>query len=881
MLSDTLSSLPCRVRRDGVAARWVRLALACACIALASPSSAALREGEPGRLEGWEFVAPLPNSERVSPWNTVVLREGGLVDPASLSAAALEVTGTESGPHTGRIRLSTDGRTVIFAPDRPYALGERVFVNYRGGLRTARGVTLAPFGYDFTVATIDPRLQPRPQLEEFTGGPVEAGPDPGPREASPEPADLATTSDACAWPVNLPKYTVPIIDRPDPGAVFISPFTARPTDPGRLMIVDNFGQPLFFRDFPTAAMDFKRQPDGRLTYFCCFPARDHRNHFYALDETYAVVDSFGCGNGYTTDEHELQVLPNGNALVMAYDPQPVAMDRIVPRGDPEAVVVGLIIQEIDRGKDVVFQWRSWDHFSITDVMSPFIPLAGCCIDYAHGNAIEVDDDGNLLISSRNMSEITKIDRATGEIIWRFGRNAKKNQFVIENDPRGFSHQHDVRRLPNGHITVFDNGNHMSPEYSRGLEYELDEVNKVARLVWEYRNTPDTFGMFMGSMQRRENGSTMIGWGWHSKPNLTDLHPDGSKAFELHLPQGMWSYRAFRFPWSGRALVADVERLDFGSVAVGSSAVRDVVVRNETAGPLHLSCAYTTHDQFTIEVPAPLAVPAGGTFTAKVTFRPGGPAVSSGRAYVRAATSGELIAQGFDLAGLGVVNAAPEASGARASVAELWPPDRRMTPVTIEGVTDPDGDPVTIEITGVTHDEDGHGLDCPAAEIVGGVARLRAERAGGGNGRVYRVAFTATDGGGASSQGAVTVCVPHDRGGRAQPCVDDGQSVNALAACGARDRGVTTESAVAPEPALRAVRSEGGSATVAFSIPREGDVDLGLYDLAGRRIVEIDASRRTAGQHSVAWSTGGLSPGVYFYRLRAEGVSLSRPVLIVR
>jgi hypothetical protein len=141
----------------------------------------------------------------------------------------------------------------------------------------------------------------------------------------------------------------------------------------------------------------------------------------------------------------------------------------------------------------VFQWRSWDHFSILDgSVSGYVNLDSSLIDYVHGNAIELDMDGNLLLSSRHMNEITKIDRQTGEIIWRLGLNALNNQFTFVNDTRGFSHQHDIRRLANGNITLFDNGNFLVPEYSRAVEYALDEQAMTATLVWEYRNDPDAF-----------------------------------------------------------------------------------------------------------------------------------------------------------------------------------------------------------------------------------------------------------------------------------------------------------------------------------------------------------------------------------------------------
>lgn len=75
-----------------------------------------------------------------------------------------------------------------------------------------------------------------------------------------------------------------------------------------------------------------------------------------------------------------------------------------------------IIQELDQSKNVVFQWRSWDHFRITDATHE--DLTAALVDYVHANALEVDNDGNILLSSRHLDEITKIDRQTGNIIWR-------------------------------------------------------------------------------------------------------------------------------------------------------------------------------------------------------------------------------------------------------------------------------------------------------------------------------------------------------------------------------------------------------------------------------------------------------------------------------
>ena len=84
------------------------------------------------------------------------------------------------------------------------------------------------------------------------------------------------------------------------------------------------------------------------------------------------------------------------------------------------------------------------------------------------------------------SEIIKIDRENGNVIWIMG--GPTNEFTIYDDPlNGVSWQHDVSRLDNGNILIFDNGNYHDPHLSRVVEYSIDEINKTATLVWEYQN----------------------------------------------------------------------------------------------------------------------------------------------------------------------------------------------------------------------------------------------------------------------------------------------------------------------------------------------------------------------------------------------------------
>jgi hypothetical protein len=112
------------------------------------------------------------------------------------------------------------------------------------------------------------------------------------------------------------------------------------------------------------------------------------------------------------------------------------------------------------------------------------------------------------------------------------------------------------------------------------------------------------------------------------------------------------------------------------------------------------------------------------------------------------------------------NRAPDCSTAEPSLSNIWPPNHEMIDVSILGVTDADGDPVTITIDAITQDESvngkGDGNTSSDGDGVGTeIAQVRAERSGNGDGRVYEIAFTASDGSGFCA-GLVQVGVPHDK-----------------------------------------------------------------------------------------------------------------------
>jgi hypothetical protein len=134
----------------------------------------------------------------------------------------------------------------------------------------------------------------------------------------------------------------------------------------------------------------------------------------------------------------------------------------------------------------------------------------------------------------------------------------------------------------------------------------------------------------------------------------------------------------------------------------------------------------------------------------------------------------------------VTNLPPDTSNARPSQEYLWPANNKFVPIAIQGVTDPEGDTVRIDIVTVTSDEPETSRGCDKwckkdcdkhkadAYLSDGVLYLKAQRDGFGNGRVYEINFMASDDKGGLTPGKVQVKVPHSKKGNTYKCKDDGQ-----------------------------------------------------------------------------------------------------------
>jgi hypothetical protein len=509
-------------------------------------------EGEP-RSSSTQYIFPLNASIALPRATSIIIRPGPILDAATVTSSLLTVSGSFSGNHSGTFQLSDDTKTLVFTPAILFTYGERVTVKLASGIRVstgalATGALVDPVSFYFTIQS-KAKSGTTDLFSSAPGSPLQ-GAKIGHNPDYPKGVALPA-------PYPTPQFIKTIIDNPTPGAIILAPYFAAAhikPDTSYLSIINDSGKVLWGLPSLNELQDFKLNPDGRYSYF-----DEKVRKFFLMDSTLTIVDSLQCAGGYRTDFHDIEFLPHNHALMLGFDTDnDVDLSQYVAGGNRHAIIIDVVVMEIDSLKNPIFIWRSRDTggYTLSDMIEFPLGLKLPPIDAVHANTVFKDTDGNIVLSSRHLDEITKISYDSAKIMWRFG--GKHNQFTLIGDSIWFSHQHHVRRIANGDFTLFDNGNdrsyHRPPagNYSRACEYQLDEQAMTAKLVWQFDEGKTDTSTSQGSVQRLKNGNTFICWGENNYfssfgPAMTEVRPDGSIAFELSLAFPYVTYRAFRLP----------------------------------------------------------------------------------------------------------------------------------------------------------------------------------------------------------------------------------------------------------------------------------------------------------------------------------------------
>ncbi len=486
-------------------------------------SSTLFANSYPGQIL---YIHPTPNSIDVRPQSSIIIK----VDyaPNSIltkSEFVFDIKGSKSGSVTGDVKVVRN--TIVFRPNEEFNTGEIVNVNFAS--REA-GVDNLSFSFQTSdILKFDTEIS-QPHIEKLRT-PEKTDSHDGEIKIQADPTVINGVAVPADFPVLQPFVN---LDGTAPGRLFFS--VMQDANP-YIMILENNGTPYFYRRVERRTRDFKLQPTGHLSRMVT-PSSGLSDGWEVLDSNYNSMGVYAAKNGYSTDDHEFVMTKVGTYLIIAADYRTIDGRNL--RGNH--------VQEVDIATgEVVFQWLSWDHLDYQD--APHGNDSNR--DYIHMNSIAVDYDSNLVMSLRNQDQCIKIDRVTGDIIWRLG--GVKNQFNFINDQYKLAYQHHFQPVPGkpDHYTVFDNGEYRIPNFSRGVEFKLDTDNMTAEKVWELRTNPDRFSHWMGSVQRLSNGNTLVNWADASQPKPTEATSEGEIVYDadFNIPSNI--YRAFRFEWEAQ------------------------------------------------------------------------------------------------------------------------------------------------------------------------------------------------------------------------------------------------------------------------------------------------------------------------------------------
>jgi hypothetical protein len=378
----------------------------------------------------------------------------------------------------------------------------------------------------------------------------------------------------------LPDVTITVpANATAPGHIFLTP--ASGTGLWGPLMVDEKGSPIWFRKVPdpaTVAIDFKVQQYRNKPVLTWWEGTIGgtggqgvgQGEFVLADLSYREIIRVRAAGTEQADQHDFVITPRNTALFWVYDPVPY--DLTGKGGPADGVLHDGVIQEVDiaTGRKV-FEWRARDHISLDESYAPLPQGESAHLpwDYFHPNSVGLDADGHLLISARHTWGCYKINKESGEVMWRLG--GKKSDFAIGQNAN-FSWQHDFRRRRDGSYGLFDNGAGITKEreYSRGLVLRLDERSKTATFVREFVHPDRLSAPTQGSFRELADGGNFIGWG--QMPHFTEFTADGRVRLNGHLPLDNQSYRAYKAEWAGEPLDQPALGLavDGGNVVVSAS-----------------------------------------------------------------------------------------------------------------------------------------------------------------------------------------------------------------------------------------------------------------------------------------------------------------------
>ncbi|MFZ4671565.1 MAG: aryl-sulfate sulfotransferase [Flavobacterium sp.] len=363
-------------------------------------------------------------------------------------------------------------------------------------------------------------------------------------------------------PSDMPKINVITKNNPSDGYIFINQFhlsNSNPNSTNYIAILNNDGFPVYYKKSNNQIVNFKyfetNTNQKRYSY------NDNTlGKIIVMDENFNEIKQLELlpNNGHgaiRTDNHDFVYFNDYHYILPAYVNRP-GVNMNAYGGANSVELIDFAFQEIVNGQ-VIFEWNSANFPEFLQHTDPIYYNQFATrpkVDYFHFNSITIDpNDNNFIVSARHMNQIYKINRTSGQIMWRFG--GSNDDFNLTEN-KIISHPHHATILTNGNLLLFDNGVTKIPKQSRLVEFAIDENNFTATIVNQYTEIGRYFDI-MGSAQKLQNGNYFIGWGGNitsqvnaNKSDITEVNANGNIVLDMSFSNNpnsfTYSYRALKY-----------------------------------------------------------------------------------------------------------------------------------------------------------------------------------------------------------------------------------------------------------------------------------------------------------------------------------------------
>jgi hypothetical protein len=471
-------------------------------------------------------VSPAPETDTANPDTQISF----LGTPVT-AIQDVSVEGSRTGYHYGHLYGYFQGDGASFQPEEPFDTGERVTVRALVGPPGGEHRTSFSFRVASPYPTAGIRGFPNPpappsSYQSFVSAP----------EVHPPILDV-TTPDRDPASGDL-MMTV------GPGPGQFGPLIYTPQ--GRLVWFQNLNKGLTALNL--SMQSYEGQHDLTWWQGKVLSTGFGQGEDIVMDANYQTVATVRAGNGYEADLHDFQIAPNDVAYITAYNL--IRCDLSLLGGARNGVIVDTAVQAVDIKTGLVrWEWHSLDHVGVSESHTP-VPADTTPWDWFHLNSVDPEPDGRVLVSGRSTWAAYQLEGPSGNILWRLG--GTRSSFTMGPGAET-AWQHDARMQPDGTVTFFDNGSNPRVHYqSRALRVAIDTRRHTASVVRVYPHPgAPQLADSQGNAQILSGENVVVGWG--ADPSVSEFAKGGALLLDAHMPPGMSSYRAFRFPWSGHPL----------------------------------------------------------------------------------------------------------------------------------------------------------------------------------------------------------------------------------------------------------------------------------------------------------------------------------------